>query len=167
MHRNRLWYEDFCTETLMQKEEETCEYVGGGWRKQYLQRPQHPSSIQHRVWHEVGDQSGGKIGTWYPLSRTIIMSMLSANFGKNKQFPWASPGGDQTVFVEWISWIPGVSALVRSFHLSCLSGRSRWGERSFVRVEYFNQPKQRLFGIGVSISIIGLRVSILNLSLAT
>lgn len=38
-----------------------------------------------------------KIDTWHPWSWTIILSMLNVNFGKNKQFLWVYPAGENSM----------------------------------------------------------------------
>lgn len=42
-------------------------------------------------------EGGVEIATWDPWRLTIIMSILSADFGKNKQFPWVYPARENSV----------------------------------------------------------------------
>lgn len=48
------------------------------------------SSALYRVYNS-GDR---QIDPWHPWSWMMIISMLSVNFGKTKQFPWAYPAGE-------------------------------------------------------------------------
>ena len=41
--------------------------------------------------------AGRKIATWDPWRLTIVMSILNANFGKNKQFAWAYPSRENSM----------------------------------------------------------------------
>lgn len=70
-------------------------------------RPQGNESDQSECWwggrtglmdeQDFNCGAGGKIATWDPWRLTIIMSILNANFGKNKQFAWAYPAGENSM----------------------------------------------------------------------